>query len=463
LYDNISSDSKLEDKSMDARRIGRLVGDLRRFLRLFDDCFARSEGREHLQRYVHGQLSNVRRKCAEPMADALGMAPRTLQDFLATHTWDHQRALDRLQQWVAEAHLYEEAIGLIDETSFPKRGDKTAGVQRQYCGATGKIDNCVVTVGLGYADLRGQFRCTLDHQLFLPESWDADRNRCREAHIPDEMPHQPKWRIALDMLQRAQANGIRFAWLTFDEGYGCNAQFLETLHRMGQTYVAEVPKSFTGWLVEPMVLQKAHHSGKGRPQRFPRLAAQSARPNRVDRLCTYSYVMRDQPWQDFHVKDGHKGPIVWQAKAARFRMNVRPEDAGKSFTLPSAPMWLIVAQHPMTGEIKYFVSNASAATSLERILHVAFSRWHIERCFQDEKGLLGLDHFECRRYRAIQRHLILTMISHLFLARTRLKLIEEGHVAGGKMSDAPAASPGHQCVDSSARLDTICTTRPADA
>lgn len=440
---------------MEARRIGRLVGDLRRFLRLFDDCFARGEGRDHLRRYVGGQLSNARRKCVEPMADALGIPPRTLQDFLATHTWDHQRALDRLPQLVAEAHLCDEAIGLIDETSFPKRGDKTAAVQRQYCGATGKIDNCVVTVGLGYADLRGQFRCTLDHQLFLPESWDTDRSRCREAHIPDEMTHRPKRRIALDMLERAWANGIRFAWLTFDEGYGGNAQFLETLHRMGQTWVAEVPKSFTGRLVEPKVLQKAHGSGNGRPRRFPRLAAQSARPNRVDRLCTYSYAMRDQPWEDLHVKDGHKGPIVWQAKAARFRMNVRPEGAGRQFALPSAPMWLIVAQHPMTGETKYFVSNASATASVERIVHVAFSRWHIERCFQDEKGLLGLDHFECRRYRAIQRHLVLTMISHLFLARTRLKLIEEGHEQGEKTSDAPATSPGHQCVYSSARPDTI--------
>jgi len=441
---------------MDARRIGRLAGDLRRFLRLFDDCFARSEGREHLQRYVGGQLSSVRRKCVEPMADALGIAPRTLQDFLATHTWDHERALDRLQQFVAETHGYDETIGLIDETSFPKRGDKTAGVQRQYCGATGKIDNCVVTVGLGYADWRGQFRCTLDHQLFLPESWGHDRDRCREAHIPDATTHRPKWRIALEMIERAQANGIRFDWLTFDEGYGSNARFLDTLNRMGQTYVAEVPKSFTGWLVEPTVLQKAHRREQGRPRRFPRLAAQSARPNRVDRLCTYSSAMRDRSWEDFHIKDGHKGPIVWQVKSARFRMNVRPEGAGRSFTLPSAPLWLIVAQHPLTGEVKYFVSNASAATALERILHVAFSRWHIERSFQDEKGLLGLDHFECRRYHAIQRHLLLTMISHLFLARTRLKLIEEGQVEGKKTSDAPAASPGNRRVHSSAASDPNC-------
>ena len=444
---------------MDVRQIGRLAGDLDRYLRLFDDCFARSEGRELLRRYVRGQLSNVRRKCVEPMADALGMPPRTLQDFLTTHTWDWQRALDRLQELVAQAHLCEESIGLIDETSFPKRGDKTAGVQRQYCGATGKIDNCVVTVGLGYADLHGRFRCTLDHRLFLPESWAGDRSRCRTANIPDELTHRPKWQIALEMLERARGNGIRFSWLTFDEGYGCNAQFLETLHRQGQTFVAEVPKSFSGWLVEPKVLQKHHHSHNGRPRRFPRLAAQSARPNRVDRLCTYSHAMRDQPWQAFHIKNGHKGPIVWKAKASRFRINVRPEGAGRSFTLPSAPMWLIVAQHPSTGEIKYFVSNASATTSIERMLHVAFSRWHIERCFQDEKGLLGLDHFECRRYRAIQRHLIVTVISHLFLARTRLKQID---VAGEKMSDTPAASPSDACVHSSAKPHTFCTEQTVE-
>jgi len=448
---------------MDAGRMGRLVGDLRRFLQLFDDCFARREGREHLQRYVHGQFSNIRRKCVEPMADACGIAPRTLQDFLATHTWDHERALDRLQQSVAEVHSCDEAIGLIDETSFPKRGDKTAGVQRQYCGATGKIDNCIVTVGLGYADLRGRFRCTLDHRLFLPQSWDNDRARCREASVPDDMDHQPKWEIALEMLQRAQANGVRFAWLTFDEGYGCNVQFLETLHRMGQTYVAEVPSNFHGWLVEPMVLQKEHHSKPtgGRRRHFPRLAAQSAKPNRVDRLCTYSYLMRDQPWQDFHIKDGHKGPIVWRAKATRFRMNVRPQNAGKNFPLPSAPAWLIVARHPMTGEIKYFVSNAPATTPVERMLHVSFSRWHIERCFQDEKGLLGLDHFECRRYHAVQRHLILTIISHLFLARVRLQLIDEDLAQGEKTVDLAAGSPSREYIDSGLRPDAVSTTRTA--
>jgi SRSO17 transposase len=168
--------------------------------------------------------------------------------------------------------------------------------------------------------------------------------------------------------------------------------------------------------------------------------------------------MRDQAWQDYHIKDGHKGPIIWRAKAARFRLNVCPEGAGRSFTLPSAPSWLIYAEHPVTCEIKYFVSNAPATTSVTRILHVAFSRWHIERCFQDEKSLLGLDHFEVRRYRAIQRHLILTVISHLFLARTKLKLERHVEERGGKKSDTSATSASNRCFRSCETVDSQSPT-----
>jgi len=450
---------------MDAPRIGRLGRDLGQYLRLFDDCFGRSEGREHLRCYVGGQVSALPRKCVEAIADEAGVPPRTLQDFLATHTWDHQRAVDRLQQTVAEHHHDEQAIGLIDETSFAKRGDKTAGVQRQYCGSRGKVDNCVVSVALGYARLRGEFRCTLDHRLFFPQSWDRDRDRRREAGVPADLRHKPKWKIALRMLEHALSNGVRFAWLTFDEGYGNNVQFLETLDRMGQAYVAEVSPSLHGWLIEPTVLQKGHHAAQrsrmGRPRRTPRLAAQSAKANRIDRLCTYSYVMRDRPWTDYHVKDGHKGPIVWRAKATRLRLNVAHEPDGRRrdprFALPSAPRWLIVARNPLTGETKYFVSNAPAGTPIERLLHVALGRWHIERGFQDEKSQLGLDQFECRRYVAVQRHLILTAISHLFLARTRLKLIDEGTVAGGKNPDAAAGPSRHRCRDTSHLAQALAT------
>ncbi len=244
--------------------------------------------------------------------------------------------------------------------------------------------------------------------------------------------------------------------LTFDEGYGRVIPFLETLQRQGQTYVAEVPVDFHGWLVPPTVLQKEHtrYSQGGRPRRFPRLAKQSGKPNRVDRLCAYSYPMRDQPWQDFHIKNGRKGPIVWRAKAARFQINVRVDGAGHGFGLPSSPVWLIVAKNPLTDESKYFVCNAPANTPLTRMLHVAFSRWQIERAFQDEKSEMGLDHFECRRYIAVRRHLVLTTISHLFLATTQLRLVREISLLTNSADTAEKKTPDAATTTRSQRIDS---------
>jgi len=439
---------------MEWQEIRFLRRDLECFLRDFDGCFARSEGRNHLRRYVQGQLSGLTRKSVEPIADQAGIPPRTLQDFLSAHTWDQEQAIDRLQQYVAKNHSDEGAVGLIDETSFPKSGNKTAGVQRQYCGATGKIDNCVVSVHLGYSVPNDIFRCTLDSQLYLPKSWLDDTRRCREAQIAQELTCRSKCEIALDLIRRALSNGVRFGYLTFDEGYGKSPQFLESLNAMGQRYVAEVPVLFRGWLLEPTVLQKGRYQGAGRPLRYPRLSVKSTPDNRVDRLCRYSYPMRDQPWETFHVKDGTKGPIVWKAKAGRFRMKLPNPKAGRKGTgngLPSCPMWLIVAKNVLTDEIKYFASNAPAGTPLEELLRVAFSRWHIERCFQDEKSFLGMDHFECRRYVAIRRHLVITAISHLFLSQKRLQLIKRGK----KASDAAATTPRDRCVNRRGKNATI--------
>lgn len=433
---------------MEWQEIRLLRRHLERFLWGFDGCFARREGREHLITYVRGQLSDLPRKSVEPIADHAGIPPRTLQDFLATHTWDHEQAIDCLQQHVAEHFHDDHAVGVIDETSFPKRGNQTAGVQRQYCGATGKIDNCVMTVHLGYALPGGTFRCTLDSQLYLPRSWLEDAERCGEAGVPADLDYRNTWQIALDLVSRAVRNGVRFGYLTFDENFAKAPAFLEALHARGQRYVAEVPAIFRGWLLEPTVLQRGRHQGKGRPLKYPRLSVKSTPANRVDRLCKHSYPMRDQTWETFHVKDGHKGPIVWRAKAARFRMKLPHPDGGRKGTgygLPSCPLWLIVAQNVLTEEIKYFVSNAPAGAPLEELLRVAFSRWHIERCFQDEKSFLGMDHFECRRYRAIRRHLVLTAISHLFLSQIRLEQMHRGE----KGPDVAATPPCSRRVNRS--------------
>lgn len=152
---------------MDAEMIQRLRPMLNTFLAQFDDCFGRREPVEHLKTYVVGQLSGLARKSMEPMADAAGLEPRTLQQFLSLHEWDDHRLRDLLQQRVAREHSRGLTIGVIDETPHPKKGDKTPGVKRQWCGRLGKIDNCVVTVHLAY--VAGDFHCLVDGELFLPE------------------------------------------------------------------------------------------------------------------------------------------------------------------------------------------------------------------------------------------------------------------------------------------------------
>jgi len=395
---------------MDADTILEVKPTLTQYLHQFDDCFGRVTARRHLDTYVLGQLGDLPRKSVEPIADASGTAPRTLQEFLSLYRWDELAMRDRLQQRVAHRHAHEHSVGILDETSFVKKGNKTACVQRQHCGAVGKTENCVVSVHLGYAT--PEFHTLLDGDLYLPkETWHENRPRCRAAGIPDDVVYRPKWQIGVEQLRRARANGIRFAWMTFDEGYGGKPPFLRALDELGQNYIGEVPVNFTAWTKPPAVLHREHAGRRmGRPRKLPRLKVKNNPPVEVRHIASYSPLFRRADWRDYHVKDGHKGPMVWRAK--RIPVWLRGEDG-----LPGAPHHLLVACNVLEPEkVKYFISNAPQDTSVETLLLVALSRWKIERMFEDGKGELGLDHFEVRRFQSIQRHLILSCVSYLFLA-----------------------------------------------
>jgi SRSO17 transposase len=272
----------------------------------------------------------------------------------------------------------------------------------------------------------GDFHTLLTGELFLPQDWSADRERCRAAGIPDEMVHRPKWQIALEQHDWAVANGVRFEWLTADEGYGEVPAFHFALDDRGQRYVVEVPSIFHGWLRRPEVLQKQHHSShnKGRKPRYPRLKTKNLPTIEARNMVRYCDAFRAQPWEKFHVKDSTLGPVVWEAKAARVYL--------KRDGLPTWPHWLIVARNVLDPkEVKYFVSNAPEGVPLEVLLAVAFQRFHVERCFEEEKGELGMDHFEVRNYTSLKRHLLLTAVSHLFLAKARQKWREKKSAVDG--------------------------------
>jgi SRSO17 transposase len=403
---------------MDAEQIRRLKPMLTQYLRRFNGCFARRDTRAHLPVYVEGQLSDLPRKSVEPMAVQAGVSPRSLQEFLSLLKWDPDRMRDRLEEVVAKEHGGLHAIGVIDETSWVKKGEKTPGVQRQWCGARGKTDNCVVTVHLSLA-CEG-FHCLLDGELYLPQSWAEDRERCREAGIPEGLGYRSKWQIALELYDRARANGVRWAWVTFDEGYGSKPPFLRALAERGQRFIGEVPRTFTGWICPPPVTWRSFQRASGRPRRTPRQVAGSPAAKSVEVMLRSGPELRDQPWKPWRVRDGTKGAMVWEAKHVPMYV---PDEQG----LPVEQPWhLVVARNVLKPEdLKYFVSNATEDTPVASLLLAGFSRWHVERCFEDGKGEIGLDHYEGRLYLGLKRHLAVTAVSFLFLARVRAHLAEE--------------------------------------
>jgi SRSO17 transposase len=391
------------------------------YLRWFEDCIAYRPTAEHLHSYCRGLLSDLARKSMEPIALACGTAVRTLQEFLSDHVWDHLRMRDQLQQRLARQPALNAAdelgtIGVIDETSVAKKGTKTPGVHRQYCGARGKIENCIVTVHL--AIVRGLFKTLIDAALFLPAAWSVDRARCGKAKIPDEVVYRPKWRIALEQVARAHANGLTLNWLTFDEYYGGKPAFLEELDaQLGMSYVGEIPCNFRCLATRPRG-KKPKKGWKGK---------------RADNLARFSSAWNQRDWQGVSLARLTLDQQEWEVRAGPVYLLRRGELSERTY-------WLIVARNLATGEVKYFISNAPADTPVEKLLRVAFTRWNVEHTFRVAKSEIGFGHFEGRSYVALMRHMILCLVVMGFVAERTDRL------RGGKSGDhdgagVPSAEP----------------------
>ncbi len=392
---------------MTAAQLGAIGPAFTAFLRPFERFFEQPETVRHFRNYARGLLSDLPRKTAEPLALAAGTPPRCLQQFLKACLWDHEGLTDGVQR----ALLAEVAtlppdpvgtVGILDETSALKKGTKTPGVQRQYLGCVGKVDNGIVTVHLAVA--RGRFKALLDSELFLPESWDADRDRCRAADIPDAVGYRPKWEIGLELLARAGGNGWEFDWLTFDEGYGSKPGFLNVLDLAGLCYVGEVPKTFSC-----------------RPGR-------SRTPVSAEALFSWPGVKR-RAAKSFRIEQQTGPATVWQAKVVDVALGKdrRPRHR------------LILARNRETGEVKYFLTNAPRRIGLRRVLMAAFVRWNVEHVFRVAKSEVGLTHFEGRSYVSLKRHLALCLVALAFVSLHTLQL--RGEKSGGHFG-ASLSSPG---------------------
>jgi SRSO17 transposase len=366
------------------------------FLRPYLFCCGYTQSFAHLHTYCKGLLSDLKRKTVEPIARASGCAVRTLQEFLRDHLWQFAQVRDRLQCRVADVLPTLPAddlgiVGLIDETSALKSGTKTPGVQRQYLGCVGKIANGIVTVHLGVC--KGRYKTLIDADLFLSKEWAADKDRCAEAGIPEDLVYRPKWKIALEEIDRALAQKVPLDWLTFDEEYGKAPEFVTGLDRRMLRFVGEVPKILS-CLAAAGSPSRPAAAVKGRPAAAVVQTAPAFLKQRTQKVKLLQQTGGQQVWEV-------KAAQVWQVQDG---------------TWSQRTYWLIWAKNLATGEEKYFLSNAPATAKLERLVRVAFRRWNVEHGIRLAKGEIGFTHYEGRNYTALMRHQTLCLLMLTFVA-----------------------------------------------
>jgi SRSO17 transposase len=336
-----------------------------------------------------------------------------MQRLLYSAEWDADAARDELQGFVIEVFGDEDGIGVVDETGFLKKGTKSVGVKRQYCGTAGKVENCQVGTLLVYVSSRGF--TFLDRRLYLPKEWCADTERRREAKVPDEVEFRTKPQQAAEMLKHAWEAGVPMRWVTGDEVYGDAPALRDLVTETRRWYVLAVSSHTPVWTERPQVEEPTPGS-KGRPRTKPRLA-QGAGP-----ASTVAAVVASWPasqWHSLTVAQGEKGPIIYDWGMARV---VESREG-----LPGPDAWLL-ARRSQTDptDIAYYLSNALEEAPMLKLAQVASTRHRVEQGIEEAKGESGLDEYEVRHWHSWHRHITLSMMAHAWLASIRSKSDEKG-------------------------------------
>jgi SRSO17 transposase len=347
--------------------------------------FARAEPRARVRRYVSGLVAGLERKNGWTLAEHAGdVSPDGMQRLLRRADWDVDGVRDDVRDYVIATLGDAGGVLIADETGFLKKGTRSAGVQRQYSGTAGRTENCQVGVFLAYASVRGH--ALIDRELYLPQSWTEDRDRCRAAGIPEETEFASKPRQAQAMISRALAAGVPFAWFTADEVYG-QAKWLQAwLEDHDVCYVMAIRRSDT--------------------------LTTAAGERRADALIA---AVPARAWQKISAGAGARGPREYHWA----RVPVRP--GGKR----GRGYWLLARRSLHDpGEISYYACYGPRRASTADLAWVAGSRWRIEECFQQAKGEAGLDHYQVRTWRAWHAHITLSMLALAWLAAARARAVK---------------------------------------
>ena len=392
--------------------IETMAEELVRFHDEFRGAFSRVEQYVLGQSYLQGLLGTVARKNVEAIAmQYLGPSRvRALQNFMTTYRWDEPMVLKIAWRKLAELIAEENGMITLDGSDIPKKGKESVGVGRQYCGNTGKRDNCQAGVFLGYTSSKGYG--LLDRGLYMPQCWFTEEYKIRRAkcQVPEDLKFRTKNQIGLELIQNAVEQKLFPAgWVGFDAGFGSDSKFRDAVDALGLKYLGDIKSDTLVWMNRPRVGTPSRSGGRGPRPTKERVLEGEPLAIRVSDIASDPEL----EWQTVILAQGAQGPIVAQLCF----MNIVEHREG----LPGKDLWLIMRKDAC-GKLRYAFSNASFQIPQEELKRALTMRWPIEQCFLDGKKHLGMDHYEHRSWPGWHRHMSYVILALLFLLRLRLKL-----------------------------------------
>jgi SRSO17 transposase len=399
LLEHPEAQALLDDATVSADTVRGCTDRLAGFLRRYLPRFYRVEQRDNATTVIHGLLSGLERKTCEPIAINAGLARKPIQFFVGAGKWDDEAVMDEPRAHVREELAEPDGVVVIDPSGFPKEGTESCGVDRQWCGRLGKVDNCQIGVFLAYAAEAGH--APLDRQLYLPEDWAGDEVRREKCHVPPEVGFQETWRIALDLLDRSLP-GLAHGWIVGDDELGRAADFRAALRQRTERYVLDVPCNTTVRDLERR-RPRRKKAGVGRKREVP-----------FRRADSWAASQPESRWERITVRDGERGPLVVDAMSVRVRAKqdrrIGPEER------------LVVIRPVGEARIDYALRNAGPEIPLAEVVRAQRQRHRIEEVFGAGKGEVGLDHYEVRSWVGWHHHMTLCLVALWFLCLERRRI-----------------------------------------
>jgi SRSO17 transposase len=408
----------LKEADIKPQVINGMLKRLEQFAQPFITSFGRREPKENAQMYICGLLSDLQRKNIESIAYRYDRKREALQKFIGTAPWDYQPLQQELVRQVGTEIGQDDGVIVFDPSGHKKYGNNSVGVQRQWLGRLGKVDNGQVGIYMGYASRKEH--ALVDERLYLPRKWANNKALRKKCGVPKHIRYQTRHELALEMLKN-NSEYLPHRWIAGDDEMGRSSGFRRDLRALDEQYLLAVP-SDTG--IRDLESKPPAYGGRGQPPKRPY--------QRVDRWLN---ALQDKTWAKIDVRDGEKGPLI--IKMVTCRVVARTE---RSCHDPVEELLVVIRSADDKGKVKYdyYLSNAPAETSLEELARVIKAEHRIEDCLKRAKSEAGLSDYEVRTWAGWHHHQILSLIALWFLILETLR--------GKKIHPGSDGSPGSDYI-----------------